>query len=125
VRRSFLVTGLLYMAFSVVPAIIGMATYALNPNLETSNFAFPYLATEVLPLWLGLLLLVAGLSATMSSASSDAIAGVATLIRDIYVLVKGRAPSAQNVVRFSRIALVGTIGLALAFALSSDDVISY
>lgn len=125
VRRSFLVTGVLYMAFSIVPAIIGMATYALNPNLENTNFAFPYLATEVLPLWLGLLLLVAGLSATMSSASSDAIAGVTTLIRDVYVLFRGRAPSAGNVVRFSRFGLVFTIGLALAFALSSDNVIKY
>ncbi|KJZ04802.1 MULTISPECIES: sodium:solute symporter family protein [unclassified Halomonas] len=125
VRRSFLVTGCLYMLFSIVPAIIGMATYALNPNLENSNFAFPYLATEVLPLWLGLLLLVAGLSATMSSASSDAIAGVTTLIRDLYVLVKGRAPSAKSVVMLSRVGLVGTIGLALAFALTSDNVIAY
>lgn len=125
VRRSFLITGVLYMAFSIVPAIIGMATYALNPELENTNFAFPYLATEVLPLWLGLLLLVAGLSATMSSASSDAIAGVTTLIRDIYVLFRGRAPSAANVVLYSRVALVGTIGLALAFALTSDNVISY
>jgi SSS family solute:Na+ symporter len=125
VRRSFLLTGVLYMAFSIVPAIIGMATHALNPDLENSNFAFPYLATEVLPLGLGLLLLVAGLSATMSSASSDAIAGVTTLIRDVYVLFKGRAPSARNVVLFSRVGLVGTIGLALAFALTSDNVISY
>ncbi len=125
VRRSFLLTGVLYMAFSIVPAIIGMATHALNPDLENSNFAFPYLATEVLPVGLGLLLLVAGLSATMSSASSDAIAGVTTLIRDVYVLFKGRAPSARHVVLFSRVGLVATIGLALAFALTSDNVISY
>ncbi|KGE77040.1 sodium:solute symporter family protein [Halomonas salina] len=125
VRRSFLLTGVLYMAFSIVPAIIGMATHALNPDLENSNFAFPYLATEVLPVGLGLLLLMAGLSATMSSASSDAIAGVTTLIRDVYVLFKGRAPSARHVVLFSRVGLVATIGLALLFALTSDNVISY
>ncbi|MDR5859968.1 sodium:solute symporter family protein [Halomonas eurihalina] len=125
VRRSFLVTGVLYLAFSIVPAIIGMATHALNPSLDNSNFAFPFLATEVLPLGLGLLLLVAGLSATMSSASSDAIAGVSTLMRDLYVLFTGRAPSARHVVLYSRLALVVTIGLALTFALASDNVIDY
>ncbi|NYT71579.1 sodium:solute symporter family protein [Halomonas sp. QX-2] len=125
VRRSFLITGVLYLGFSIIPAIIGMATHALNPGLENSNFAFPFLATEIMPLGLGLLLLVAGLSATMSSASSDAIAGVSTLIRDLYVLATGRTPSARNVVRFSRIALVATIGLALLFALASDNVITY
>lgn len=125
VRRSFLITGVLYLGFSIIPAIIGMATHALNPGLENSNYAFPFLATEIMPLGLGLLLLVAGLSATMSSASSDAIAGVSTLIRDLYVLATGRTPSASNVVRFSRIALVATIGLALLFALTSDNVITY
>lgn len=125
VRRSFLITGVLYLGFSIIPAIIGMATHALNPGLENSNYAFPFLATEIMPLGLGLLLLVAGLSATMSSASSDAIAGVSTLIRDLYVLATGRTPSARNVVRFSRIALVATIGLALLFALTSDNVITY
>lgn len=125
VRRSFLITGVLYLGFSIIPAIIGMATHALNPGLENSNYAFPFLATEIMPLGLGLLLLLAGLSATMSSASSDAIAGVSTLIRDLYVLATGRTPSARNVVRFSRIALVVTIGLALLFALASDNVITY
>lgn len=125
VRRSFVITGVLYLGFSIIPAIIGMATHALNPGLDNSNFAFPFLATEILPLWLGLLLLVAGLSATMSSASSDAIAGVSTLMRDVYVLATGHTPAARNVVRFSRLALVATIGLALAFALTSDNVITY
>lgn len=41
------------------------------------------------------------------------------------VLATGRTPSARNVVRFSRIALVATIGLALLFALASDNVITY
>ena len=83
VRRSFVTSGLLYLAFSAVPAVIGMAAHALNPGLDNSNFAFPYLATQVLPLGVGLIVLLAGLSATMSSASSDAIAGVSILMRDI------------------------------------------
>lgn len=125
VRRSFVTTGVLYLGFSIIPAIIGMATHALNPGLDNSNFAFPYLATEVLPLGFGLLLLVAGLSATMSSASSDAIAGVSTLMRDIYIMFTGRTPSARHVVLYSRLSLVATIGLALLFALTSDNVITY
>jgi SSS family solute:Na+ symporter len=125
VRKSFVITGILYMIFSIIPAIIGMATHALNPGLDNSNFAFPFLATEILPLWLGLLLLVAGLSATMSSASSDAIAGVSILLRDVYVLFTGHTPSAHKVVLLSRLALIATIGLALLFALTSDNVIDY
>lgn len=125
VRQSFIVTGVLYLGFSIIPAIIGMAAHTLAPNLENSNYAFPFLATQVLPLWLGLLVMIAGLSATMSSASSDALAGVSIMMRDLYILVTGHTPPAERVVRYSRFALLFTIGMALAFALTSDNIISY
>ncbi|WP_111642910.1 sodium:solute symporter family protein [Marinimicrobium alkaliphilum] len=125
VRQSFVATGILYLFFSVVPAIIGMAAFALNPALENRNFAFPFLAVEVLPLWIGLVVLIAGLSATMSSASSDAIAGVSILIRDVFSLLAGRVPSADKVILFSRIGLALVIGVAWLMAMLSDDLISY
>lgn len=125
VRRSFLITGVLYLGFSIIPAIIGMAAHTLAPDLENSNYAFPFLATQVLPLGLGLLVMIAGLSATMSSASSDALAGVSIMMRDIYTLVTGHMPPPERIVRYSWFALLFTIGLALAFALTSDNIISY
>ncbi|MGD8176298.1 sodium:solute symporter family protein [Marinimicrobium sp. ARAG 43.8] len=125
VRRSFLISGTLYLFFSFVPAIIGMGAYALDPSLENRNFAFPFLAEEVLPLWIGLVVLIAGLSATMSSASSDAMAGVAVLMRDIYVMVTGRMPPRENVIRDSRVGLAAVIGLAWVMASLSDDLIGY
>lgn len=125
VRRSFLFTGVLYLAFSIIPAIVGMAAHTLAPDLENSNYVFPYLATQVLPMGLGMLVLIAGLSATMSSASSDALAGVAIMMRDLWVMTTGRTPAPEKVVFLSRIALVVTIGLALAFALITDNVITY
>ena len=125
VRYSFLFTGVLYLAFSIIPAIVGMAAHTLAPDLENSNYAFPYLATQVLPMGLGMLVLIAGLSATMSSASSDALAGVAIMMRDLWVMATGHMPAPERVVLFSRFALIVTIGLALAFALMTDNVITY
>ncbi|WP_339616726.1 sodium:solute symporter family protein [uncultured Gilvimarinus sp.] len=125
VRKSFYTSGTLYLAFSAVPAIIGMGAYALNPELDNRNFAFPYLAAEVLPLGIGVLVLIAGLSATMSSASSDAIAGVSILLRDLFSLVTGRMPARDKVVGYSRVSLVVVIFIALTFALLSDDIIGY
>ncbi|MDO3381353.1 sodium:solute symporter family protein [Gilvimarinus algae] len=125
VRKSFYISGSLYLLFSCVPAIIGMGAYALNPELDNRNFAFPFLAVEVLPLAIGVVVLIAGLSATMSSASSDAIAGVAVLLRDIFVLVTGRMPARERVIHYSRLSLVLVIAIALAFALLSNDIIGY
>lgn len=125
VRRSFFASGALYLFFSCIPALIGMAAFALNPGLENRNFSFPYLAVEVLPLYAGVIVLIAGLSATMSSASSDAIAGVAILLRDIYSIVFRRMPPRDSVILYSRVGLVFVIGIALLFSLISNDIIGY
>lgn len=125
IRQSFYLSGGLYLVFAIVPAIIGMAAYALNPGLENSAFSFPYMAFELLPFGLAALVIIAGLSATISSASSDAIAAVSVLIRDIYSLVFKRMPHAKDVVILSRIGLVLTIGIALLLALLTNDVIGY
>jgi SSS family solute:Na+ symporter len=69
--------------------------------------------------------LIAGLSATMSSASSDAIAAVAIMMRDVYTLVTGKMPPAHKAITLSRWMLAFVIGLAMIFALTSNDIISY
>lgn len=125
VRRSFWISGILYLFFACIPAIIGMAAYALNPDLENRNFAFPFLVVEMLPLWFGMLVLIAGLSATMTSASSDAIAGVSVLMRDIFVMLTGSMPDRHRVIFFSRVALALVIGTAWLMTLLSDDLIGY
>lgn len=124
VRKSFVITGLLYLGFSFLPAIIGMAAYTMNPALENSGFAFLF-ATQVLPPVLAMAVLIAGMSANMSSGSSDAIAAVSIMLRDLYTLVTGHMPAPEKAIRMSRIFLVVVIGLALLFALTSNDIISY
>ncbi|WPU22741.1 sodium:solute symporter family protein [Cedecea neteri] len=124
VRRSFVYTGILYLFFSILPAIIGMAAFTMNPSLENSNYAFLF-ATSFLPSLVGLVVLIAGLSATMSSASSDAIAAVAIVMRDLYTIITGRMPPENKAIMLSRWMLVLVIGLALIFALTSNDIISY
>lgn len=124
VRRSFVYTGVLYLFFSILPAIIGMAAFTMNPHLTNSNYAFLF-ATGFLPAILGMVVLIAGLSATMSSASSDAIAAVAIMMRDVYTMVTGRMPPENKAILLSRIMLAGVIGLALICALTSNDIISY
>ena len=112
IRRAFVLSGVLSLGFSVLPTIIGMAAFHADPNLPNADHAFPLMATEVLPLWLGMLVLLSGLSATMSSASSDAISGVTTVVRDLYPAVLGHMPPGDKVVRYSRVALTVTVLLA-------------
>lgn len=124
IKKSLWITGILFAIFSVFPAIVGISAHILNPELE-AGFAFPYLATEVFPIWVGAIVLVAGLSATMSSGSSDFIAAVAILLRDIFQMVTGKLPDKKNMVLYSRLSLVLTLGLALFFTLFTDNIIDY
>lgn len=123
VRRSFAMAGGLYLAFSIIPAVIGMAAFAIDPTLEEAPFAFPFLAITVLPIGVGLIVLVAGLSATMSSASSDAVAAVTILLRDLSSPFEKRLQN--NMILSSRIGLAVIIVAALLLALLSNNIIGY
>ncbi|WP_336221550.1 sodium:solute symporter family protein [Citrobacter amalonaticus] len=124
IRQSFVITGLLYMGFSFLPAIIGMATRVMDPTLDNPSFAFLY-ATNALPYALAMVVLIAGMSANLSSGSSDAIAGVSIILRDIYTMVTGKMPPPEKAINLSRVFLLCVIALALIFALTSNDIIGY
>lgn len=124
IKKGFWITGVLFAIFALFPAIVGISAYILNPDLE-SGFAFPYLATEVFPLWVGAIVLIAGLSATMSSGSSDFIAAVTILLRDVYQIFTGTVPDKSKMVLYSRISLVLTLVLALFFTLFTNNIITY
>ena len=47
------------------------------------------------------------------------------MLRDLYTLVTGHMPAPEKAIRLSRIFLVLVIALALLFALTSNDIISY
>ncbi|KXI30079.1 sodium:solute symporter family protein [Paraglaciecola hydrolytica] len=125
IRRSFIYSGLLYLGFSIIPAIIGMSAFAVEQHLDNASFAFPHMALYFMPLGLGAFIIIAGISATLSSASSDAIAGVSVVMRDLYQMCSGSMPAPEKAVFWSRISLVLTISLALGFAMISNDIVAY
>ncbi len=125
IRKAFVLSGILYLGFAALPAIIGMAAFKGTPGLEDADRAFPSMALQQLPLWLGILTLLAGLSASMSSASSDALAGVTTVIRDLYPIAFGRVPPKNLSVMLSRVALVLTTVVAFGLSFSADTILDY
>jgi len=125
IRKAYVTSGILYLAFAAIPSIIGMAAWKTFPDLATVDLAFPKLATDTLPVALGVLVILAGLSATLSSASSDAIAAVTILIRDIYELFFTPPPHPEQVVPLSRIALIFTTIIALSMSLAANSILGY
>ena len=102
-----------------------MAAFKGMPGLSGADLAVPSMALIMLPLWLGILTLLAVLSASMSSASSDALAGVTTVIRDLYPIAFGCMPTENRSVLYSRIALIVKTSIALGLALRADTILDY
>ncbi len=125
VRKSFTIAGILYLLFAAFPALIGLSARLIAPELANHQFAFTTVIVSVLPLALGLLVLIAGLSATLSSASSDAIAAVSVFMRDLHLALTGRMAEGRQALLLSRICLVLVSALALSLSLISDDIIHY
>ena len=94
--------------------------------LENPDFAFAYMATNVLAPALGLLLMVSGLSATLSSGDSDAIAGATILMEDIYPLFNhGKRIPENKMKNASRIAVVITLFASFLVSLKADGVMAF
>jgi SSS family solute:Na+ symporter len=130
-KKAFILSGIILFIFSFIPAIIGMSGFAIATQkgvtgvLQNPNYTFAFMATEILGPTLGLLFLIAGLSATLSSADSDAMAGVTILMVDVYSTCTGKSVPKEKMVFWSRITLVITLILAFFATQFAHDIIGY
>lgn len=128
-RKAFLGQGILLFGWSFVTAIIGMSCFTIatmnGDTLASGDYAFAYMATNALPPVIGMMFMICGLSATMSSGDSDAISGVTILLTDVYPSVTGKTIKEEDYAKFSRIALICTLGAAFFITLFVNDVIGY
>ncbi|MCI8683643.1 MAG: sodium:solute symporter family protein [Lachnospiraceae bacterium] len=128
-KKAFLSSGIMLFFWSFVTAVIGMSAFAIateqGVTLESADYAFSFMATHVLGPVFGLVLMIAGLSATMSSGDSDAISGITILLTDVYPSVTGKKIKEEDYPKYSRIALVVTLAIAFLITLFVNDVITY
>jgi SSS family solute:Na+ symporter len=130
-KKAFFFSGVVLFLFSFIPAVIGMSGFAIATRegatavLNNPNFTFAYMATTILGPTLGLLFLIAGLSATLSSADSDAMAGITILLIDIYSTVTGKSVPKEKMVAYSRVSLVITLFVAFLATMFAQDIIGY
>ena len=119
--RATILSGVISIPFFVVTGIVGLAAYAVFPELERT-LAMPHMVFTVLPIGIKGLVMTAMLAIVMSSAdgllSSAAIGAVSDIIAP---LMKKQASSKSRLkmMRMSTV-LIGIVGMA--YALLSNDV---
>ena len=129
-RRAFLGQGALMFGWGIITAIIGMSCFAIaTHDGHLAGFkpdhAFPYMATQVIGPALGLMFLICGLSAAVSSGGSSSISGITILLTDVYPSLTGRKIPPEKYTFVSRIALLVALAIAFSITIFVTDMIAY
>lgn len=84
VRSGVALNAICLLAFAIVPALFGIIAYVNFPDLGNRELALPTLLTQLLPVWLGGLLLGAIFAAEVSTADAVLFMLSTSLSKDLY-----------------------------------------
>ena len=124
VRAAALAGGILIL-YAAFPALAGMAARGVfGADIEPSQ-AIPMLVAEVLPAWIGAIVVAAIIGAIMSTADSLLVAGTSHLTHDIFgkLMRPDLAGDTRRMLLISRIGTVVIGLLALFLALYIQRII--
>jgi SSS family solute:Na+ symporter len=107
--------------FAVVPPLFGLFAFARYPSLSNPELALPTVITEMLPAWLGVLVLVAIFSAELSSCDAILFMLSTSLSVDLYKTFLNPKVTERKLLAVSRATAVGAgiLGVGLAILLPS------
>lgn len=112
-KMGMVFCGFLGILLALAVSFPGLIAYALNPNLENPNTAYPYLITTLVPPSLQGLLLAALVSAIMSTISSLLNSTATVFTIDIYQRFVGRDASQERLIVVGRYAGLIVMGIGL------------
>ncbi len=113
-KMGMVFCGFLGILLALAVSFPGLIAYALNPNLEDPNTAYPYLVTRLVPVSLQGLLLAALVSAIMSTISSLINSTTTVFTLDIYQRFLNKDAEHGRLIRVGRYAgaVVLIVGVA-------------
>lgn len=116
VRLSTFFCGLVMLIFAIIPVFLGMAAFALFPDLPQRDLALPYIMKECMPFWASALALAAIFSAEISAADAVLYMITGSFSKDLYKSFINPTISDENLLKISRLAAAGAgiIGILLA-----------
>jgi Na+/proline symporter len=121
--RGFVFGGFIYLALGMIPVIVGMCVFILNPALPEAQLddIFPSFLHSHAPQWLALLFVVAVCSAIVSTAGDTVLTSGALLGYTAFRIVRPTATDGQCLVA-TRIAMLAIAGAGLLFGLAVGNL---
>ncbi|MBQ7543642.1 MAG: sodium:solute symporter family protein [Synergistaceae bacterium] len=121
IRWGTAMNGLVQLVFAVIPVIIGMACFAVFPNLSRNDLALPTAMKEMMPFGAACLALAGIFAAEVSTADTVLYMLAGSLVNDLYRRFINPEISDRKLLLSSRVTslVCGVIGVVLALRLES------
>ena len=121
IKTGTALNGLVQLVFAVIPVIIGMACFAVYPDLTRPDLALPAAMKNMMPFWAACVALGAVFAAEVSTADTVLYMLAGSLVNDLYRRFINPGISDNKLLWASRcVSLVcGVIGVVLALRLES------
>lgn len=116
--------GIALLLFSFFPVLLGMMAAVSLSGLDHPDLALPSIITEMVPFWVGALLLAAIFSAEISSADAVLFMISTSLGHDLYKRFINPGAGEKSMMLVSRLSSVSAGVLGTFLALSLPSVIS-
>ncbi|MBP3193323.1 sodium:solute symporter family protein [Natronogracilivirga saccharolytica] len=110
--RAAALAGCILILYAVFPTVAGMAARGVFGEGIDPAQAIPLLVAEVLPAWIGAIVVAAIIGAIMSTADSLLVAGTSHLTHDMYARI-GPADRTGDTRRMLLISRIGTVVIGL------------
>ena len=118
-RNSCIVAGIIIIIITVFPALMGMSSRGMFPDLKDTGMAVPTLILEALSPFMAGIVLAAVMAAIMSTAASILTAATSHVINDVYrqLMHKGEEQDSKRLLAMSRIwtLIIGALAIGLSF----------
>jgi SSS family solute:Na+ symporter len=118
VRWGVGINAVALLLFAIVPVVLGMIARGELGALSNRELAMPLVMTEILPLWLGALMLAAIFSAEVSTADAVLFMMTTSIGKDLYKALLRPGATDEQLLRFTRFCAIacgagGAIGALL------------
>lgn len=123
VARGTVLSGIFSIPFFLITGAIGLVAFMLNPALESSDFAIPYVIEQVLPLGLRGFVVAGIISVAMSSADSFLNSAAVCLTHDVVKPLRRRALSERAELMLARLVTLVGGAAAVLVAVSIEGLL--
>ena len=115
--HAIIIGTVTFILMQGIMSSIGPLNYALNQNITTADYNTIYIASDLVPPWVGAVLIASIVAAIQSSIAGMCIAAASGIAKDIYKdIIKTDAPE-KSVSRVNYIALICSALISILIAL--------